>query len=236
MKQHEEFILAVIQADPVYFDTDASTEKACSLIEEAGHKGAALIAFGETWLPGYPHMWFEPFPADVRTAYLANAVEIPSPATDRLCKAANRADLDVVIGVVERDSRTQGTTYCTVLFIGREGVILGRHRKLKPTANERAIWGDLGRRRRSRTNYLPAPVWSHQRIELLGTCNGASRIRTYGYGYPDSHRRLAYPFSPVRSFLGERDVVVQDVCCPRELFRDGALCTLEAGKCSGAVP
>ncbi|MCP4405937.1 MAG: carbon-nitrogen hydrolase family protein [bacterium] len=142
MKQYEKFVLAVVQADPVYLDVDASTDKACSLIKEAGQKGAALVAFGETWLTGYPFIWSQSFPADVRIAYLANAVEIPSPATDRLCRAAQQADLDVVIGVAERDSRTQGTVYCTVLFIGREGVILGRHRKLKPTANERAIWGE----------------------------------------------------------------------------------------------
>lgn len=54
MTNHDKFTLVAIQAAPVYFDRDASTEKACKLIEQAGQKGVALAAFSETWLPGYP--------------------------------------------------------------------------------------------------------------------------------------------------------------------------------------
>lgn len=145
MIRHEHFKLAAIQAAPVAFDREASTEKACRLIKEAGAMGATIAAFGETWLPGYPFFAFSqmrPLTWQAMAEYLASAVEIPSPTTDKLCEAAKAAGIDVVIGVVERDSRTGGTVYCTLLFIGREGRILGRHRKLKPTFYERAVWGE----------------------------------------------------------------------------------------------
>jgi nitrilase len=145
MTTYPTFTLAAIQAAPVLFDRDASTEKACHLIQQAADKGATVAAFGETWLPGYPFFAFTP-PSPLwwkaAAEYLANAVEIPSSTTDRLCDAAKQAGIDVVIGVVELDTRTRGTVYCTLLFIGREGRILGRHRKLKPTHAERVVWGE----------------------------------------------------------------------------------------------
>ena len=52
MTTYPEFTLAAVQASPVYFDRDASTEKACRLIEQAAKQGATLAAFGETWLHG----------------------------------------------------------------------------------------------------------------------------------------------------------------------------------------
>jgi predicted amidohydrolase len=151
MTKYPEFTLAAIQAAPVYFNRNASTEKACQLIEEAAQKGATLAAFGESWLPGYPWwLWQGSWPGiaigpqvdQARIAYLDSGVEIPSVTTDRLCQAAGDAGIDVVIGVAERDPLTRGTIYCTLLFIGREGRILGRHRKLKPTYIERTVWGE----------------------------------------------------------------------------------------------
>jgi nitrilase len=147
MGKYSKFRLAAIQAAPVFFDLEASTKKACRLILEAGGQGATIAAFSETWLPGYPFfVWGasgdRQLPWKAAADYLANSVEIPGAATDSLCKAAKKAHIDVVIGMVERDKQSQGTVYCTLLFIGSDGKILGKHRKLKPTHRERTIWGE----------------------------------------------------------------------------------------------
>ncbi len=142
MTEYAQFKLAAIQAAPVYFDRDASTEKACRLIKEASAQGATIAAFGETWLPGYPFFIYGSPTEAMAAEYLANAVEIPSPTINQICEATRQANIDVVIGVAERDAQTQGTVYCTLLFIGNDGKILGRHRKLKPTHRERTAWGE----------------------------------------------------------------------------------------------
>jgi nitrilase len=46
------------------------------------------------------------------------------------------------VGVIERDAVTAGTLYCTLLLWGPDGTLLNQHRKLKPTASERLIWGE----------------------------------------------------------------------------------------------
>ena len=141
----QDFTLAAVQAAPVFLDREASVDKACGLIDQAAAKGADLAVFGETWVSGYASFaaWANhPKFADLLSRFVLNGVEVPSPATDALCAAARRAGTDVVIGVAERDSTTGGSVYATLLFIGREGVLLGKHRKLKPTMYERTVWGE----------------------------------------------------------------------------------------------
>jgi nitrilase len=138
--------VAAIQASPIFLDRDASLEKAVGLIKQAAAKGAALAAFGEGWLPGYPiHARASSAAAawwDAAADYLAQSIYIPGPTTDALCAAARDAGIDLVIGVSEQDSNTRGSAYSSLLFIGGDGEVLGRHRKLKPALHERVVWAD----------------------------------------------------------------------------------------------
>ena len=74
--------------------------------------------------------------------YAEGAVTVPGPVTQQLGEMARNAGVYLVIGVIERDSVTGGTLYCTILFFGPDGRLLGKHRKIKPTAAERIIWGE----------------------------------------------------------------------------------------------
>jgi len=140
------FLVAAVQAAPVFLDREATVEKACSLIAEAGARGAKLAVFPEGFIPAYPFwIWFIPAGEThaLRELYaelLDNAVTIPSAATDRLCAAARDAGVHVAIGVNERNAEASGTTlYNSLLYIGADGRILGKHRKLVPTAGERLV-------------------------------------------------------------------------------------------------
>ena len=143
--------VAVVQAAPILFDRDATVDKACRLIHEAALEGAELILFPEAFIPCYPRgLSFgmvvgsrNPEGRRLWEHYWENSIEIPGPATEALGEAAREVGVTVAIGVTERDSDfSGGTLYCTLLYLGRQGQILGKHRKLKPTGAERLIWGE----------------------------------------------------------------------------------------------
>ncbi len=139
--------VAVVQATPVFLDLEATVDKACRLIEKVGENGGRLAAFTESFIPAYPD-WVWAVPAgeeelmnEMYAELLANSVEIPSMATQRLCQAARHAKTTVVIGINERNVEASGgSLYNTLLFISDKGEILGRHRKLVPTGGERLVW------------------------------------------------------------------------------------------------
>jgi nitrilase len=142
------FRIAAAQAAPVFLDRAATIEKACGIIGQAATGGARLVVFPECYVPGFP-LWVWHVPAgetrQLRELYAElfdNAVEIPSAATERLCQAAREANTAVAIGVNERNTEASGTTlHNTILFVGPDGRVLGRHRKLVPTTGERLVHG-----------------------------------------------------------------------------------------------
>jgi nitrilase len=147
MSQASTFRLAAVQAAPVFLDLERSLDKACKLIDEAARNGAALAVFPEAFLPGYPlWVWFIPagHTHPLRELYAelhANAITIPDAAVSRLAQAAADAKIAVAMGINERNSEaSDASLFNTVLLIGPDGQLVGRHRKLIPTAGERLIW------------------------------------------------------------------------------------------------
>ncbi len=143
--------VAVVQAAPVLFDREATLEKAVNLIGRAAEEGAQLVLFPEAFIPAYPRGLSFGMVVGSRSAegrqiwqrYWDNSVTIPGPATEALGEAVRVAGIYMAIGVIEKDSQFGGgTLYCTLLYYGPDGNILGKHRKLKPTASERLIWGE----------------------------------------------------------------------------------------------
>jgi nitrilase len=148
-KQHVK--VAVVQAAPVLFEREATVEKACGLIDQAAEQGVQLILFPEAFIPAYPRgLAFgtvvgsrSPVGRRIWQRYWENTVEVPGPTTLRLGEAAKKANVYLAMGVIERDAaRSSGTLYCTLLYFGPDGRLLGKHQKLKPTAGERLIWGE----------------------------------------------------------------------------------------------
>jgi nitrilase len=133
--------VAAVQATPVFLDREATVDKTCALVEEAAGRGAELVVFPESFVPAYPD-WVWRTPAWQDGAFLrrlcANAVSVPGPAVQRIGEAAAKASAYVVVGVTEVDG---GTLYNTLLYLGPDGSLLRRHRKLMPTGGERTVWG-----------------------------------------------------------------------------------------------
>ena len=137
------FKAAAVQASPVFLDPDATVDKAASLIREAGRNGAQIVAFPEVFVPGYPYWnWItDPVTGSVWFEKLAKAsVLVPGPEIDVIRRAARDASIYVVIGVNERTKISLGTIYNTLVFIGPDGSLIGKHRKLVPTWAEKLTW------------------------------------------------------------------------------------------------
>ncbi len=143
--------VAVVQAAPVLFNREATVKKTCDLIDEAASKGARVILFPEAFIPAYPRGLTFGTVVGSRTEegrytwqrYWENAIDVPGVETEIIGEAVKKASAYLAIGVIEKDSTfSGGTLYCTLLYFSPDGILLGKHRKLKPTAAERLIWGE----------------------------------------------------------------------------------------------
>jgi len=149
METPNPFIAAVVQAAPVFFNKAQTVDKIQSLTTQAAKEKVALILFPEVFIPGYPRGLIfgttvggrTPEGREMFLRYWENSVLVPGPETDLLARSAKQAKAWLVVGVTEKDNISD-TLYCTLLYFSPAGQLVHKHRKLKPTAAERILWGE----------------------------------------------------------------------------------------------
>lgn len=157
MSERETVRVAAVQAAPVLFDRQATLERAAELVAAAARTGARLVVLPEAFVPGYPRgLSFGAVVGSRSKAgrrlwarYARESVQVPGPSCERLGRIAAEHRVHLAVGVIERGSADGGefggehggTLYCTLLYFGPDGSLLGSHRKLQPTGSERLIWG-----------------------------------------------------------------------------------------------
>lgn len=141
---------SVIQAAPVFFNKAQTIDKIQTLARQAAQQEkSGLILFPEVFIPGYPRGLIFGTRVGGRSAegremflsYWQNAIEVPGPECSQLASLAKEINAWLVIGVTEKD-KISDTLYCTLLYFSPQGMLALKHRKLKPTAAERILWGE----------------------------------------------------------------------------------------------
>ncbi len=137
---------AVVQVGTPLFDTPKTIEKLGDWTAKAASEKANLVVFPEAFVGGYP----KGIDFGVRLGsrsdegrddfrrYYESAIDVPGPEVEAIGEVASKNNTNLVVGVIERSG---GTLYCTALYFSSNGHLLGKHRKLMPTALERVVWG-----------------------------------------------------------------------------------------------
>jgi nitrilase len=142
--------VAAAQLHPAWLDPEKGTELVVDAIDRAAGAGVRLLAFGETFLSGYP-AWvsstggarFEDAKQKrAYAAYLDAAVELGGPELATIREAAGDHQVFTYLGITERGTDTaRGTVFATLVAVDPSIGIVGAHRKLRPTHEERLVWG-----------------------------------------------------------------------------------------------
>ena len=137
------FKVAAAHAAPVFLDTARTVDKACALIEEAARNGARLIAFPESFVPGFP-LWNAVqapiYSHDFFVRLAQGAVRVPGPEIGRIVQVARRHRIFVSLGFTEGTAASVGCLWNSNVLIGEDGALLNHHRKLVPTFYEKLTW------------------------------------------------------------------------------------------------
>ena len=142
MTVNNQYKVAAVQASPVFLDANATIDKTIALMEEAAKNGAKVIAFPETWVPGYPWFIWLDAPAwglQFIPEYSQNSIRADGPEMERVKEAAKANNIYVSLGYSEKHG---GSQYIAQILISDTGEVVRARRKLKPTHVERTIFGE----------------------------------------------------------------------------------------------
>ena len=118
MKSKREVTVASVQLDVVLEDTNATTEKVASWVDEAANENADVVIFPELILSaGY----------GLGDKFYDLAQPVPGPATEQLGKKALQHKMYIIAGIAECDR--SGTVYNTAVILSRDGKLVGSYRK-----------------------------------------------------------------------------------------------------------
>lgn len=138
--------VAAIQAGSKLFDTTATIRLFAENLQRAKAQSIDLAVFPEAFIGGYPKgIDFQvrvgsrkPEGREQFRQYFESAIERSSSEMAEICALVKDAEMNVVLGLIERSG---STLYCSSATISRDGKIIAWHRKLMPTAMEKVIWG-----------------------------------------------------------------------------------------------
>lgn len=128
---------------PVFLDPVRTTEKAVDAIAEAARAGSSLIAFPESFIPGFPVWTALTAPIynhELFVAFVEASVYIDGPEVMALRQAARANGITVSVGISERSKASVGALWNTNLIISHDGSIISHHRKIVPTFYEKLVW------------------------------------------------------------------------------------------------
>lgn len=146
--------VGVVQATPALFDMEKTVDIVISWIEKGANRGCELLLFPESFIPCYPRgLTFDAVigrrsekSREQWLKYWNNSIDLDAESKSakhlsKISEAIKKANIFVALGVTEKES-LGGSLHCSLLYYGKDGKLLGKHRKLKPTGLERYIWAE----------------------------------------------------------------------------------------------
>ena len=138
-------IVSAAHYAPEYLDAASTTKKVVDAIGIAKKQNSKLVAFPESFLPGFP-IWNaigKPINNhDFFAKFVENSIRIDGPEIKAISASAKKNSIIVSVGFSERVSQSVGCLFNSNIIINENGEIINHHRKIVPTFFEKLTWSN----------------------------------------------------------------------------------------------